>query len=209
MHSGKEIFHFEASSYPDHIKECYKSNIDPSLNIYRKRRQKMSTDGSMGPAIATVNFLSLAWTLRRRHVASRKLRVLEEEWTRRGGTELPFRKRDTFIVIAVCLLALSIGLGLDEILMGAGSDFVTDATSQAVSALGQAASSAAPELLHQATTDVVNQTAHQVAHQAHDAVADSSTAPKRPSMQSNILMTSRSTWTWLRLYPTLRELGKV
>ena len=102
------LFGFSSSDYREKISSRDYSYAEVATNIYRKRRAIASSKTSAVGGVAAVHvsggasLVGTAWATRNISVEKKKLRLLEEEWERRGQEPLPKRTlKDTIIPIII------------------------------------------------------------------------------------------------------------
>ena len=119
------LFGFDSSNYREKISRRAYSYAELATNIYRKRRAITAAKVSAVSGVAAVHvtggasLVGTAWSARNIAVEKKKLRLLEEEWARRGQEPLPTRTlKDTVIPVvitgAIGALAFSVDLALSN-----------------------------------------------------------------------------------------------
>ncbi|KAF9479929.1 hypothetical protein BDN70DRAFT_920900 [Pholiota conissans] len=125
----KETFYFNKDDYRSTIAKKDFSHTDLAKEIYRKRAKKLSAKVRAGVSLAAAtvtggaSLLSSAHSARNISVENQKLKLLEEEWRRRGQPELPKSKlKDKIIPITIAAGTSLFTVGIDIALSGASPD---------------------------------------------------------------------------------------
>lgn len=116
---------FSSSDYREKISSRDYSYAELATNIYRKRRAIASSKVSTATGVAAVHvtggasLVGSAWSARNISVEKKKLRLLEEEWARRGQEPLPKRTiKDMVIPVlitgAIGVFSFSIDLAISN-----------------------------------------------------------------------------------------------
>ncbi|KAI0825455.1 hypothetical protein BC629DRAFT_1586371 [Irpex lacteus] len=129
-----DLLHFDQYAYQRKISRPWYPDPDLYENIYKKRRQTVSSGFSIGAGVALApvtaggSLVSSAVGVRTLGIANQKLALLEAEWARRGYRRLPDHfLRDRVLPMAVTGAVSVATMGFDVGLGSAGANMVVQA----------------------------------------------------------------------------------
>ncbi|KDQ54242.1 hypothetical protein JAAARDRAFT_49292 [Jaapia argillacea MUCL 33604] len=135
MPTASQLLQFDADEYRKQIRQ--RSDEEILASIYKKRCQETSSSMSLGAGAAAAAVVthglsvaaSVVYGNRKLSVASQKLQVLEQEWSRRGHSSPEHCIQDTVVPMVFGALSLLVGGGVDTAYLHGGIEAVSAASS--------------------------------------------------------------------------------
>lgn len=133
-----EVFHFDSDAYRERKSGEYMHNPEGlRQDIYRKRREIVSSYGGLAVSAGHLNAVGGTFCLRRKSVAKQKLAILEQQWAASGYGPLESRTRDVVIPLVASAATMGFSCGLESHLMDAGAGAVHGMANSATETMGQ------------------------------------------------------------------------